>query len=266
MDKFIPSTATGKTIKYLAIAAHKDDVEMMAFDGIVKGQGQWGFGAAVLTNGGDCPRCAEYAGLSREDMSELRTAEQKRAAEKGAYEALWLAELNSDEVKNPSPQLFATLLDILRENPRLEALYVHNPFDRHPTHVAACKAALKAVEMLDEAQKPKAVYGCEVWRDLDWLPQKYKTAFDVQGYEGFSAELMSCFASQNSAKRYDVASLARRRVNATYGESHSVNFSDSVIFAVDLKPLSEGGENLSDFAKKVLSDFSDEIFNILDKK
>ncbi len=57
MEKYLPKNANGKDVKFIAVSAHKDDIEMMAFDGIVRSnRGEGGFAAVVLTHGGACPR------------------------------------------------------------------------------------------------------------------------------------------------------------------------------------------------------------------
>ena len=91
MEKFVPASAGDKDVKFLAVSAHKDDMEMFAFDGIVRSaRGEGGFVGVVLTDGGACPRAPQFAGVSDEDMAELRSAEQKRAAETGGYNAPYL--------------------------------------------------------------------------------------------------------------------------------------------------------------------------------
>ena len=99
MEKFVPRSARGQKVKYLAVSAHKDDVEMLALDGIFRAYGEGGFAAVVLTDGGQCPRSREYSAVSDEDMALIRTAEQKRAAEAGRYEKLDLFEKTSAEGK-----------------------------------------------------------------------------------------------------------------------------------------------------------------------
>ena len=52
--------------------------------------------------------------------------------------------------------------------------------------------------------------GCEVWRDLDWMMDVDKVAFDCSAHENLQAALLAVFDSQISGgKRYDLASLAR---------------------------------------------------------
>ena len=212
MEKFVPSSARDGKIKYAAISAHKDDMEMFAFDGIVKAYDEGGFAGIVLTDGANCPRSADYADVGGEDMTALRSAEQKRAAEIGRYSELWLLDATSEEVKLLSDDVVSSVAEILRGFPRLDALYLHNPFDRHPTHVGAFVCAIKAVRMLKNEEKPRKIYACEVWRDLDWPSENDKVALDVGGKEFLAARLMDVFVSQNSVKRYDVA--AQRHVQS----------------------------------------------------
>ena len=258
MEKFVPKSASGAAVRYMAVSAHKDDVEMLALDGIFKAYREGGgFAAAVLTDGGQCPRSKEYAAVGDEDMALLRTAEQKRAAEAGRYEALWLFERTSAEVKRTAKEgggLVAELAAVLSGLPRLETLYLHNPFDSHPTHVAACEVALAAVRSLPEDRRPERVLGCELWRDLDWLADEDKIALDVSGSDALAARLMSCFVSQNAVKRYDIAAAARRAANATFYQSHAGDEATALVYAVDLTPLAYGGD-ISGFAREKLANF-----------
>ena len=84
--EFVPKTSRKKPITHLAIVAHKDDGEMVGMQGITSCFESGGFALIVLTDGGNCPRDGKYKGVSYEDMVELRTAEQKRAATYGKYE------------------------------------------------------------------------------------------------------------------------------------------------------------------------------------
>ncbi len=68
---------------HLAIAAHHDDIEIMAYDGILRCFGQPGkwFTGAVVTNGSGSPRSGIYADCSDEDMMAIRKEEQKKVLE-----------------------------------------------------------------------------------------------------------------------------------------------------------------------------------------
>lgn len=261
MEKFVPASAGDKDVKFLAVSAHKDDMEMFAFDGIVRSaRGEGGFVGVVLTDGGACPRAPQFAGVSDEDMAELRSAEQKRAAETGGYNALYLFEESSAAVKERRASLVDGVETVLREYPRLKALYLHNPFDRHSTHVGAFCVAMDAVRRLPEDMLPEKIYGCEVWRDLDWVPDSEKVVFDVSGSEGFASDLMASFATQNAVKRYDIAALARRKAHATFGKSHEGDTATALIYAVDLTPLARGTDaDTEAYVRDMLRHFDEDM-------
>jgi LmbE family N-acetylglucosaminyl deacetylase len=121
---------------------------------------------------------------------------------------------------------------------RPRVVYTHNPADKHDTHVAVVVAVLQATRELPREQRPQAVHGCEVWRDLDWLPDEEKVVHDVCGHDNLAAALNGLFDSQIAGgKRYDLAVMGRRRANATFFDSHSVDQSDALSFAMDLTPL-----------------------------
>ncbi|MEI6494232.1 MAG: PIG-L family deacetylase, partial [Verrucomicrobiota bacterium] len=97
---------------------------------------------------------------------------------------------------------------------------------------------IHALREMPVAKRPKAVYGCEVWRGLDWMMDAEKVAHNVAAHENLAAALNGVFDSQIAGgKRYDLATLGRRRSNATFFESHAVDECESVSLAMDLTPL-----------------------------
>ena len=42
-------------------------------------------------------------------------------------------------------------------------------------------ATLHAIRRMPVGQRPKLFYGCEVWRDLDWLNDDEKVRLDTSG-------------------------------------------------------------------------------------
>jgi len=119
-----------------------------------------------------------------------------------------------------------------------KVFYTHNPADKHETHLAVLKACIEALRELPFANRPNKIYGCEVWRSLDWLLDKDRVALDVSGHEQLEEKLLSVFKSQIvGGKRYDLATLGRRRANATYDRSHEKDKAKEVIFALDLTSL-----------------------------
>jgi len=121
---------------------------------------------------------------------------------------------------------------------RPEMVYTHNPADKHDTHVGVVIAALQALRELPRDQRPRHVWGCEVWRNLDWMPDPAKVLMDVSGRAHLAAALNGVFDSQIAGgKRYDLATSGRRTANATFFETHATDQAAQVIFGMDLTPL-----------------------------
>jgi hypothetical protein len=117
-------------------------------------------------------------------------------------------------------------------------VYTHNPADKHDTHIGVVIATLEALRELPAAQRPRQVIGCEVWRGLDWLADADKVVMDVSARENLAMALNGIFDSQIAGgKRYDLATLGRRRANATFFESHATDRADQLWFGMDLTPL-----------------------------
>jgi len=243
-EVFVPdaseaASALGRTT-HLGIGAHADDLEIMAFQGILEcfqREDLW-FSGVVVTDGSGSPRDGAYRDYSDKEMQRVRRVEQKKAAILGEYSAQILLDHPSAAVKDPASHLVVEdLQEVLRvTHPR--TIYTHNLADKHDTHVAVALRVIQALRALKPAELPLKVYGCEVWRDLDWLHDSDKVAFDVSAHENLQAALLGVFDSQIAGgKRYDLATLGRRRANATYYASHGVDMTTGTVFAMDLTPL-----------------------------
>jgi hypothetical protein len=80
--------------------------------------------------------------------------------------------------------------------------------------------------------------GCEVWRALDWMVDSDKQMMDLTEHENLQFALLGVFDSQIAGgKRYDLASMGRRRANATYFESHGVDDTTGLSYGMDMTPL-----------------------------
>jgi len=225
---------------HLAVGAHQDDLEIMAFDGIIacfQKADKW-FSGVVVTNGGGSPRSGVYADNTDEDMMAVRRTEQKKATMVGEYAAQFLLDHPSSAVKDASnPQVVDDLYAIL-DATRPEIVYTHNPADKHDTHVGVMLRLVAAIRKMPVEARPKKLYGCEVWRDLDWMNDGDKVAFDVSAHENLQVALIGVFDSQVAGgKRYDLATMGRRRAHATYHASHGVDATTGITFAMDLMPL-----------------------------
>jgi LmbE family N-acetylglucosaminyl deacetylase len=171
-------------------------------------------------------------------MCRLRRAEQRAAAVVGQYSFVAQLDFTSAEVKTPgSPHLVADLITLLQAT-RPQVIYTHNLADKHDTHVGVVLAVIAACRQLPRAQRPATVYGCEVWRDLDWLPDNEKVVLDVSARQNLQAALHGVYDSQIAGgKRYDLAVQGRHRANATLLESHAADKTEMAAFAMDLTPL-----------------------------
>lgn len=231
--------ATARTT-HLAIGAHQDDLEIMAYHGILEcyeKEDKW-FTGVTCTDGRNSPRHGEYADFSDDLMAGIRSEEQMDAADIGKYSAIFQLAYRSEEIKNPEEDsLVQDLLTVLT-NIQPDILYTHNPADKHEAHVAVFQATLKAIRQLPADKRPKAVYGCEVWRNLDWLPDDDKVVLDVSGNNQLALDLIQAFVSQVSGgKNYIDSTIGRRRANATFHRSHQVDAATDVCYAMDLTPL-----------------------------
>lgn len=162
--------ALGRTT-HLCIAAHQDDIEFMSFAPISEcfaRQDKW-FCGVVTTDGAGSPRNGLYDDYTDEQMKAVRIEEQKKAATIGEYGAQILLGYSSANVKEKdNTDVIADYVEILKAT-RPEYVYIHNLADKHITHVATAVKAIEAMRKLPKNKRPKKVYGCEVWRSLDWL-------------------------------------------------------------------------------------------------
>ncbi len=225
---------------HMGVGAHADDVEILAQRGILdcfNRRDRW-FTAAVVTDGAGSARSGPYAEYTDTDMRAIRRLEQKKAAMVGDYAAVVQLDYTSPEVKTAPASAAVSDLAALLAAARPEILYTHNLTDKHDTHVATALRVVEACRRLPESQRPARVLGGEVWRALDWLCDPDKVAIDVQDRESLTTALLGVFDSQvTGGKRYDLATHGRHRANATYLESHHLDASIALTFAMDLTPL-----------------------------
>ena len=234
-----PAPALERTT-HMGIGAHQDDVEIVAQRGILDcfdRRDRW-FTAVVVTDGAGSARTGPYADYTDDQMRAVRKGEQKKAGMVGGYSAVVQLDHGSGEVKTPkAPGVVGDLAAILGAA-RPEVVYTHNLADKHDTHVGTALRVIEACRALPAAQRPSRVLGGEVWRDLDWMCDPDKVAIDVQDRESLTAALLGVFDSQiTGGKRYDLATAGRHRAHATYHQSHQLDATVALTFAMDLTPL-----------------------------
>lgn len=225
---------------HLCIAAHSDDIEIMAAQPIIEcfQQADKWFTGVVVTDGRGSPRSGLHQNYSDDEMRHVRFREQRKAAIVGEYAAQVMLDFPSKIVKDASKQEpVEDILSILRAA-RPKFVHTHNLADRHDTHVAVALRVIEALRRLDQAERPQQVFGCEVWRGLDWLVNSDKVIMDLSSHENLQSALLGVFDSQIAGgKRYDLASMGRRRANATFFESHEVDNTTGLSYAMDMTLL-----------------------------
>ena len=258
-----PVAAALPRITHLGIGAHQDDLEFMAFHGILEcfaRTDKW-FGGVTCTNGAGSSRTGTYEKFTDAQMMAVRRTEQNNAAVVGQYGVMIQLDHPSSVVKSPTdPTLKNDLKEILAAT-RPEVVYTHNPADKHDTHIGVVVAALQAMRELPRDQRPKKVIGCEVWRNLDWLTDAEKVVMDVSGRDNLAAALNGVFDSQIAGgKRYDLATLGRRAANATFFESHATDRANQLIFGMDLTPVvADETKDIVDFVCGYIDRFNADV-------
>jgi LmbE family N-acetylglucosaminyl deacetylase len=252
-----------RSVTHLCVGAHQDDIEIMAQSGISDCLGVPGkaFGGVVVTNGAGSPRTGAFASYTDHQMLAVRREEQREAARIGHYAIQLQLSHPSSDIKNPKhPGVAADLLSIF-SGCRPDVVFLHNPADKHDTHIAVLQRCLAAIKALPADKRPARVLGCEVWRDLDWLPDSEKVALDSGRHPELARKLLAVFDSQVSGgKRYDIAAIGRRAANATFHTSHSTDAVAGITWAIDLTPVTkDGGPSIGEFTASIISRFGEDV-------
>lgn len=270
-DLYVPDSQSNPLPRttHLGVGAHQDDLEFMAMHGILEcyeNSDKW-FGGVTCTNGAGSARTGEFANVTDEEMQAIRAEEQREASRVGQFSFMAQLHLPSSKIKDPAnDDLENDLVKILTEA-QPEIVYTHNLADKHSTHIAVVSSLIKAIRRLPKDQRPKQLIGCEVWRDLDWMPDSNKIVMDLSSRPELATKLNGLFVSQISGgKRYDLAVEGRRRANATFFDSHSVDDSQSVAFGIDLTPLIED-DTLSPeaYMMSFIAEFQQDVHNQVSK-
>ncbi len=271
-NHFVPDTAPApgsvSRTTHLGIGAHQDDLEFMALHGILecfRSRDRW-FGGITCVDGAGSARTGPYVDCTDEEMKAIRSEEQKTAATLGQYAFITQLAHPSAVAKNAEQRsLMVDDIETILREARPEVVYTHNPFDKHATHVGVFLAALEALRRLPKTLQPRHVYGCEVWRGLDWLPEQRKVLHDVSAHPNLAAALSGVFDSQiTGGKRYDAAVEGRRLANATFLDAYSIDNVERLSYAIDLGSLvNDSHLSPQRFAATILEEFSASITEIL---
>jgi LmbE family N-acetylglucosaminyl deacetylase len=257
----------------MGIGAHQDDLEFNMLHGVLEcfqKQDKW-FTGVTVTDGRGSARANQYANYTDEQMQQVRRGEQKKAAYIGEYAALVSLDYSSAQTKDPKNSALIDDLKAVIVAAAPEYIYTHNPADKHDTHVGVVIAALQALREIPKDKQPKAVYGVECWRSLDWMMDNEKIVFDVSTRENVAASLWGLYDSQISGgKRYDVGIMGRKKCNATLLSSHATDTATMLEFAMDLTPIIRDpsldiGEYVRGFIRRFEADVAAKISKRLGK-
>jgi len=265
-DRSDPADALARTT-YLCIAAHQDDIEIMAVEGILRAyeNPELHFTGCVVTDGHGSPRAGKFANVSDDEMALIRVEEQREAARIGKYSAQVFLGYPSSEVKKGGNQALKEDLKNLIRQTRPEVLYTHNLADKHATHVGVLMRVLEALRELEPEELPAKLIGCEVWRNLDWLSDEKKVVMDTSENKELQAQLVDVFVSQvQGGKNYTDAILGRRAANATFFASHATDKATGLSFGMDMTPLMLDEDlDPSEFVKGFLQDFQENVAGLI---
>ena len=270
---FVPDDASVenalKRTTHLAIAAHQDDVEIMAYDGILKcfGDNSKWFSAVVVTDGAGSARSGLYSKYTDDEIKVVRKTEQKKAAYIGEYSAVALLNYTSNQARTPDVKDMINELKEIISYAKADIIYTHNLADKHETHVSVAVKVIEAIRELPSEMHPKKLFGCEVWRSLDWLSDENKVSHDVSLRQNLSTALLGVFDSQISGgKRYDLATIGRRIANATFSASHEVDKSSALDLAMDLTPLIENSNlEIAEFIRNYIRNFERDVIEKINR-
>jgi len=253
----------------LCIAAHQDDTEIMAYNAIADcydDPENW-VTSVIVTDGAGSPRIGDYSEYTDEQMKSVRMEEQNKAAQIGKYSMQLQLCYESKEVKDENENnLIEDIKAIIKAcSPKM--VFTHNLADKHDTHVAVALRTIKAIKELPKENRPKKIYGMEVWRSLDWLLDEDKSIFDASAYPKVASDLLTVFDSQIcGGKRYDLATIGRRTANATFFEAHDVDTIQSAIVGIDMTALIKDEQMSSkEFVANNIDNFKDNVIGRIDR-
>ena len=220
-----------------------------------------------MTDGRGSPRNSLYEKYSDDEMRLVRFKEQRKAAIVGEFAVQVMLDYPSKIVKDASKvEPVDDIVAILRAA-KPKVVYTHNLADKHDTHVAVTLRVIEALRKLDPAERPERCVGCEVWRALDWMVDSDKVMMDLSDHENLQFALLGVFDSQIvGGKRYDLASMGRRRANATYFESHGVDNTTSLSYGMELTPLmNDASIQPAEFVREFIQRFENEAIRRVGK-
>lgn len=183
---YLPKARKSGKVKYLCICAYPYDCEIMCIDGI-----QRGYRAKKYTFA-----CVSSSNVSQDGKTGLRLM-QKKAAEIGRYNSLYLLKYKLNEIRDPEDEnLVCDYVSIIKElKPRI--IYTYSLFDNDPIRVSVAVKVINALRTMKRSEHPKIIYGCEVASNLDWIKQEKLVYFNNSKNVRLQRRLLSVYKSKN---------------------------------------------------------------------
>ncbi len=254
---------SANTTNLLAISAHQDDIEIMAMDGILRAYGskKYAFYAAVVGDGANCLKAGKYSEVSDKEMIEARNQEQLRASQIGEYSKLYFLKHAHSEIEQEENESIIKELQKLILEVKPEIVYTHNIFDKNPHHVKITQLVIDAINGLNIDDRPRLLYGCEIFRSLDWLPDKYKITFDLSDNKELQQRLVNVYDTRvEQSRNYTKAVMGRKLANAAFVSSNCATDEDKMYwYGINLTPVIQKNISLNEYCIKILNDFNREL-------
>ena len=94
-----------------------------------------------------------------------------------------------------------------------------------------------------------------------------KVLFDTSAHPNLASALVEIFDSQIvGGKRYDLGAIGRRKANASYTESHSIDEAEQMIYGIDLTPLIENDDlDVVEYATAFVERLKDDVYSRINK-
>ena len=176
-----------------------------------------------------------------------------------------LLDYSSKAIKDPKDERCIEDLRLMFTEMSPQFVYTHNLTDKHDTHVATALRVIEALRRIPATDRPKKLFGCEVWRSLDWLLDSIRSPSTSARTKIYRRHCWVYMTSQIWWwKRYDLASMGRRKANATYFETHGLDTATGLAFGMDLTHLIEDDKKpINNFVQEYISRFAQAVADSL---
>lgn len=166
--KYVPTSAKTGAIVSLCIVDEVTDVERVGAGGIIETlyNPNKSFVGAVIRTPHDISNCGLYNLYNEEDMVDIRLAEQKKAANIGSYNSLYV--LNYTDLSNKGA-IIDDLIALIKAY-RPEKIYTYSPYEKDREKVQTVLMLIEALSRIDEEYRPQLVVGAAISRELSFLP------------------------------------------------------------------------------------------------